>query len=327
MILIVSENEDHSTSEVIQWLIYYKARFVRVNKGDQLTLRKVQISNHKDCKFVILSKERGEIDLSSITAIWYRRGGLHFHMPNIDFIQDKDLKQQVIRHLKNEHNILEDYLQYLMYSIPHIGTYSTRGVNKLILLDQARKLGIDIPDTSVVTERDLLEDSENLITKSISEIFTPETKSGRYITYTETLKHKPRTSVFFPSLFQTHIEKEADIRIFIVRDKVYSMAIRSQSHMQTMVDFRKYLSVNPNRHFPFKLPSAIEQKLIELLKRVRLETASVDMILTKDGRFVFLEANPVGQFGMTSVPCNAYLERELALTLMELSKQNSHERR
>ena len=327
MILIVSENEDHSTSEVIQWLIYYKAKFVRINKDDSLIIRKVQISNNKDCKFVLLSKERGGIDMSNITAIWYRRGSLHFHLPNIDFIQDNNLKQQAIRHLKNENNILEDYLQYLLYAIPHIGTYSTRGVNKLILLYQARELGIDIPDTYIVTEINQLPDSEKLITKSISEIFTPETRNGRYITYTEALHHKPRTPTFFPSLFQTHIEKEADIRIFILRDKVWSMAIRSQSHMQTMVDFRKYLSVNPNRHFPFKLPSVIEQKLVELLKRVRLETASVDMILTKDGRFVFLEANPVGQFGMTSTPCNAYLEREFALTLIELSKQNSYERK
>ena len=327
MILIVSEKEDHSTSEVIQWLIYYKAKFVRVNKGDSLTLRNVQISNHKDCKFVLLSKERGEIDLDNISAIWYRRGGLHFHLPNLDFIEYKDLKQQAIHHLKNENNILEDYIQYLLKMIPHIGTYSTRGVNKLVLLDIARKLGIDIPDTYIVSERDILNSSEKMITKSISEIFTPTTKNGRYITYTEALKQKPRTSSFFPSLFQTQIEKEADIRIFILRDKVWSMAIRSQENAQTMVDFRKYLSVDPNRHFPFKLPSALEQKLVELLKRARLETASVDMILTKDGRFVFLEANPIGQFGMTSKPCNTYLEREFARTLMDLSKQKPYERR
>ncbi|MCB9355610.1 MAG: hypothetical protein H6575_13660 [Lewinellaceae bacterium] len=89
MILIVSENEDHSTSQVIQWLIYYKAKFVRVNKGDTLTLQGVHISNNKVCRFVFLSKERGKIDLGDITAIWYRRGGLHFHLPNIDFIQNR----------------------------------------------------------------------------------------------------------------------------------------------------------------------------------------------------------------------------------------------
>ena len=181
MILIISENEDHSTSEIIQWLIYFKAKFVRVNKGDSLTLRIVQISNSKVCKFVLLSRERGEINIDHITAIWYRRGGLNFHLPNIDFIQDKELEQQVLRYLKNEHNILEDYLQYLLYAIPHIGTYSTRGVNKLVLLDLARKLGIDIPDTCIITEQGLIDNSEKQITKSISEVFSPETKNGKYI--------------------------------------------------------------------------------------------------------------------------------------------------
>jgi hypothetical protein len=51
------------------------------------------------------------------------------------------------------------------------------------------------------------------------------------------------------------------------------------------------------------------------------------MILTKDGRFVFLEANPIGQFGMTSKPCNFFLEREIALSLMDLSKQMPYEKR
>ena len=327
MILIVSENTDHSTSEVIQWLRYYKAQFVRFNQGDTLMLRKVVISNQKNCKFVLSSKERGELDLDRISAIWYRRGSLHFCVPNIDFIQDQELKRQVSSHLKSENNILEDYLQYLLHSIPHIGTFATRGVNKLVLLDLARKIGIDVPDTYIVSESDQIDPNEKLITKSISEIFNPTTKNGDYITYTESLKNKPKTIRFFPSLFQTHIEKEADIRIFVLRDKVYSMAIMSQNHPQTAVDFRKYLSINPSRQFSFKLPNDLEMKLIELIKKAKLETASIDMILTKDGRFVFLEANPIGQFGMTSKPCNFFLEREIALSLMDLSKQMPYEKR
>ncbi len=40
------------------------------------------------------------------------------------------------------------------------------------------------------------------------------------------------------------------------------------------------------------------------------------MILTPEGKYVFLEINPEGQFGMVSHPCNYYLERELALTFI-----------
>lgn len=322
MILIVSQKDDHSTSEIIQWLLYYKTRFVRVNRGDKLTLLKASISNNRWHIFTLLSKEYGEINLRDISAVWYRRGEMQFYIPNLNFIMDAGLRQQVFEHLKNENLILEDYLQYLLNSIPHIGTYELNGVNKLIVLDEARKLGIEIPATTIVSEKRFLDNSQKLIAKNISEVFTPTTENGKFITYTEAVNIINLKPAFFPSLFQTLIEKEADIRVFILQDKVYSMAIRSQEHPQTKIDFRKYLSKNPSRHFPFNLPSSLEEKLVKLMRVIKLETASVDLIFTKDGRFIFLEANPIGQFSMTSKPCNYFLEREIALSLINLSKQS-----
>ncbi|MDO8366311.1 MAG: grasp-with-spasm system ATP-grasp peptide maturase, partial [Saprospiraceae bacterium] len=283
----------------------------------------VQILGYNDCELTLLSEKNGEIRLDKISAIWYRRGEIHFQIPHLNFIKNSDLRSQIFQHLKNENKILQDYLQYLLYVIPHIGTYELRGVNKLVVLDQARKLGIEIPDTFIVSEKKHLESHEKLITKCISEVFSPITDDGKFITYTEAVNPTKRNTAFFPSLFQTLVEKEADIRIFILQDKVYSMAIRSQEHAQTRIDFRKYSSTNPSRYLPFKIPFTLEQKLIELMQRIRLETASIDMVLTKDGKFVFLEANPVGQFGMTSKPCNNYLEREVALSLINLSKQSA----
>jgi hypothetical protein len=78
MILIVSQKDDHSTSEIIQWLLYYKTRFVRVNRGDKLTLLKASISNNRWHIFTLLSKEYGEINLRDISAVWYRRGEMQF---------------------------------------------------------------------------------------------------------------------------------------------------------------------------------------------------------------------------------------------------------
>jgi hypothetical protein len=37
---------------------------------------------------------------------------------------------------------------------------------------------------------------------------------------------------------------------------------------------------------------------------------------TPDGREVFLEVNPVGQFGMVSAPCNYHLEKKVAELLI-----------
>ena len=48
---------------------------------------------------------------------------------------------------------------------------------------------------------------------------------------------------------------------------------------------------------------------------LHLETGSLDLVKTIDGRLVFLEVNPVGQFGMVSIPCNYHLERNIAAAL------------
>jgi len=211
MILIISQKNDHSTSEVIQWLLYYKARFVRINRGDRLTLRSVSISGEQRCIFILLSKEHGEINLGDISTVWYRRGEIQFQIPNLQFMRNADLRRQIFQHLKNENKILEDYLQNLLYAIPHIGTYELRSINKLFVLDEARKLGIEIPDTSIVAEKKLIENSGKLITKCISEVFTPTAENGKFMTYTESVNITKLKSAFFPSLFQTLVEKEADV--------------------------------------------------------------------------------------------------------------------
>ena len=43
-----------------------------------------------------------------------------------------------------------------------------------------------------------------------------------------------------------------------------------------------------------------------------LDSGSIDMVVTKEGDFVFLEVNPVGQFNQVSKPCNYFLEKEIS---------------
>lgn len=43
------------------------------------------------------------------------------------------------------------------------------------------------------------------------------------------------------------------------------------------------------------------------------------MVFTKKEEYIFLEVNPVGQFNMTSVPCNYNLEKIIAQKLVNLA--------
>ena len=60
------------------------------------------------------------------------------------------------------------------------------------------------------------------------------------------------------------------------------------------------------------------------MQGLELETGSLDLLVTPDGREVFLEVNPVGQLGMVSHPCNYQLERKIAQLLL---RKEDHGRR
>nr|BFF38227.1 hypothetical protein BACY1_00320 [Tenacibaculum mesophilum] len=121
---------------------------------------------------------------------------------------------------------------------------------------------------------------------------------------------------FFPSLVMEKIEKDLEIRTFYLDGNFYSMAIFSQSSKQTMVDFRKHNDKKPNKTEPYKLPKTIEEKLEKLFNKLGLNCGSVDLIVDTKGDFVFLEINPVGQYGMVSIPCNYNLDKIIAKYLI-----------
>ena len=100
--------------------------------------------------------------------------------------------------------------------------------------------------------------------------------------------------------------------------EIYSMAILSQLDPQTSIDFRNYNMTKPNRTVPFKLPTQVESKLIELMTALSQQTGSIDMVVTDEKEFVFLEVNPVGQYGMVSYPCNYDLNVKMAEYLVTM---------
>jgi glutathione synthase/RimK-type ligase-like ATP-grasp enzyme len=97
------------------------------------------------------------------------------------------------------------------------------------------------------------------------------------------------------------------------------MAIFSQMDSKSRLDFRD-VDVNgshPNRMVPFTLPKNIRLKIDRLMKKLKLESGSIDMIVSPDNEYFFLEVNPVGQFNFISELCNYYIEKDIAISLAQ----------
>jgi len=123
-----------------------------------------------------------------------------------------------------------------------------------------------------------------------------------------------------PTLLQAMVDKAWEVRAFYLAGELHAMAIFSQHDQQTAVDFRRYNRTRPNRAVPYRLPGEVQEQLRALMRELQMDTGSLDLVRTPDGRHVFLEVNPAGQFGMVSHRCNYRLEKKVAEHLIERSR-------
>lgn len=98
---------------------------------------------------------------------------------------------------------------------------------------------------------------------------------------------------YAPVIFQEFVPAAVDLRVTLIGDEVYPAAIHSQD-LEYTVDFRMHLDVV--RMEPTTLPGPVVAALYRLLDRMGLRYGAVDMRRTPDGRYVFLEINPAGQW-------------------------------
>lgn len=101
---------------------------------------------------------------------------------------------------------------------------------------------------------------------------------------------------YAPVLLQPYIEKAFELRITMVDGTPFACRIDSQATEVTSVDWRHY-DFERTPHSPYKLSDDLTARLAAFMKNSNLLYAGIDMIVTKDGRPLFVEANPAGQFG------------------------------
>lgn len=307
MITIFSIDSDQSTNHVIDWLTYYKTDWERINAEDFENSLPTLCLPEKNCKN---NKKQ---------VVWFRKW-------------DKAVNS-ITHNTKNNYLEINKAKEFDEYSKFLFQNYNKSfwlnhpknwDIDKLTQLKEANKIGLKTPATLFTSEKkhlvEFLKKHKKIITKNLSANLCVVKKEEVYMSYTTQISDEDIANMeesFFPSLFQEEIEKEFEIRTFYLDSEFYSMAIFSQNDKQTTTDFRHYNINKPNRCIPFILPNSIESKLKKLMNNIKINSGSIDLIKNKFGEYIFLEVNPLGQFGMTSFPCNYYLEKKIAKYLKQ----------
>ena len=124
-------------------------------------------------------------------------------------------------------------------------------------------------------------------------------ENEEYIVYTNKLKLEDLLSIenvrANPSMFQEYIDKEYELRITVIGNEVIPIAIHSQDSEISKVDFRRY-DFDKVKYEYKKVPDDVSNLCLAITKHYGLNFGAFDFIKDKQGRYVFLELNPNGQW-------------------------------
>ncbi|WP_088186372.1 MvdC/MvdD family ATP grasp protein [Desulfosporosinus sp. FKA] len=299
MLLIITEKADLTTDYLILKLLERKVPFIRLNTEDYTSCFGLDFSIQNEQESYLLSNNGKQILLHEITGAYFRRPAL----PNLD---GKIAPSQIKFAQREMETVLSGYFRLIDESkwLNH-PKYIFLSNNKIEQLAVARKMGMTIPDTLITSNKDAIRHfakmHKSVIAKAVKHGFYAFDDEV-YLAFTQQIddSYLERIEKYatVPMILQKRIDKEYDIRINVIGDKVFATAILSQEYPISQLDWRVWdvCEKFDLKHKPIKLPVDIEKKCITINEHFHLGFSAIDMALSKTGEYIFLELNPNGQW-------------------------------
>jgi glutathione synthase/RimK-type ligase-like ATP-grasp enzyme len=240
------------------------------------------------------------LDAGQIRSVWMRKPA--------DFAFSAGLSRQEEAFARGEANhCLLGWLNGLDCFFMSHPTALRSAIWKLEQLARARRFGFDVPATllSNVPEKVhafVVDGARGAIYKTLS---TPTLAAEKVVDGARVANGLHTTMVapddpdlesvgVLPGQFQHYIEKAYEVRVTVVAGTAFAAKIDSQANERTRIDFRHFdADVEYNA---IDLPGGVADRCCEFVASYGLTFGAIDLIATPDGRYVFLENNPVGQF-------------------------------
>jgi MvdD family ATP-grasp ribosomal peptide maturase len=250
-------------------------------------------------KRVILSVDDQSLDLNEVSAVWYRRIAIGSKIPNS---MDRQLREASLKESRvSIEGMIASIRGFHLDPLPNI----RRAENKQLQLQIARDIGLDTPRTlttnnPVAVKQFAQECQQGMITKMLSSFAIYDEQGREKVVFTNPISSEDLDNLdglrFCPMTFQEKIPKALELRTIIVGKRVLTAAVDSQALDKARYDWRKQGIALLNAWESYTLPEDVEEKLLKLMAEFGLNYGALDIILTPDGRHVFLEVNPVGEF-------------------------------
>lgn len=313
MILIISHPEDAHTQRVAQNLqqqghIPFLLDFSRFPEKSLISLEfgANQAKTVHDIQW-------GDLDLNTVGAVWWRRPQ-SFRIP--EEITYLPYRKFAIAEACEVFGGLPGLLDAQWINVPEHDDLAHR---KVFQLRTAERLRIDLPDTLVTNApaaaRAFIRKhgKDNTVTKA----FTGTPQAWRETRLIGAAELRQIEAVrFAPVIFQALI-KGMDIRVTVVGNHIFAAEIDIRTG-DYPVDFR--MNYNNADIRPITLPDEVQSQIFNLMKTLGLVYGAIDYRRTSDGRYIFLEINPAGQWLFIEERTGQPITNTLANTLIDLDQ-------
>lgn len=189
-----------------------------------------------------------------------------------------------------------------------------RGRIKLQQLQLAKKLGMLVPKTLVTNNPEqaleFISGFPKACTNSLDEpCFTTD---GHLFPFYTKIVTKEEISENLDgirichTLFQEYIEKSYEVRVTIIDHEIFALAMYSQEHELSTVDFRGLSSARVRQEM-IEIPTKLKEQILNFTKHQGLVYSAMDFAVTPDNQYIFFENNCNGQWQWVDIAANGCL--------------------
>lgn len=305
-VLIVTNDHDEHADAVIRELATRDVRVFRFHPEDFPQACSVSLEIDDGRVLGELRNADHRVAFDDICAAWYRRSR-NLYMGAVTRTSER-LDDYVKAQSTATVVALCASLQTLWVSHPF---KLRRGEVKALQLLEASRAGLKVPHTLTSNDPtraaafvDALGSTECAIKPLIAIGVTDEHGYRLPLTTTLPAGHPLESIELAPTMLQPYVEKAFELRCVVIGDETFCAKLDSQADEKSRIDWRG----GDPAHEVFTLPDDVEASIHRLMDAFELNFASLDMIVTPEGDYVFLELNPNGQW--------LWLEHELGLPLV-----------
>ena len=313
-VLILSTQTDVESDLVGLILLSKGVDYLRINIED--IPKNIKISLQEGQKSAIIIKKNQSVNLSKIQVVFVR----NFDINDVDFEFRTAFVNKYMR---------EQWLH--MFEIIKVGTLDAKWIssfgaierlryNKAIQLSIAKSVGLfDVPDTLITNDSDQARRfyysySGDVVVKCLHHHLV-QIRNNEHLIYTHrfsesNLSRLDESLAFAPCIFQKRIDKKSELRITVVSEQVFAakLNLKSKKALEEDIHLSKYdedIDIEP-----FDLAPEVKNRILAMMKVFGLEYGSLDFIIDKNSKLIFLEVNPTGDW--------AYIEDTTGMPITEV---------